>query len=111
MKDQLKIPPDSLSGPADAAAESVAPALARSGATLRQVRAPAGHVAPRHSHPFEQFLYVIAGGGQLERATGTVTLAPGVVLHFAPDDWHSAVFTADTFLLEVNLAAKPAPGV
>jgi hypothetical protein len=33
-----------------------------------------------------------------------------VVIHFAPDDWHSAVFEADTFLLEVNLAATPTVG-
>jgi quercetin dioxygenase-like cupin family protein len=102
--------PDSLCWPTDAAVASVMPALAGTGATLRQVRAPAGHVAPRHNHPFEQFLYVVAGGGKLERETGTVTLVPGVVVHFAPDDWHSTVFAADTFLLEVNLAATPKTG-
>ena len=99
--------PDSLVWPIDAAVSVVLPELPGTGATLRQVRAQAGHVAPRHSHPFEQFLYVVAGGGKLERDTGTVTLAPGVVIHFAPGDWHSAVFTTDTFLLEVNLAATP----
>jgi quercetin dioxygenase-like cupin family protein len=54
----------------------VLPELPGTGATLRQVRAPAGHVAARHSHPFEQFLYVVAGAGVLERETGSVTLAP-----------------------------------
>jgi quercetin dioxygenase-like cupin family protein len=103
--------PDRLSWPTDAAVAGVLPELAGLGATLRQVRAPAGHVAPRHSHPFEQFLYVVAGSGQLERGSGTVTLAPGVVIRFAPDDWHSAVFETDTFLLEVNLAATPTVGV
>jgi quercetin dioxygenase-like cupin family protein len=103
--------PDSLTWPTDAAVASVLPELAGTGATLRQVRAPAGHVAARHSHPFEQFLYVVAGDGQLDRASGTVRLAPGVVIHFAPDDWHSAVFTANTFLLEINLAVTPSPGV
>ena len=103
--------PDHLAWPTDASLAAALPELAGTGATLRQVRAPAGHVAPRHSHPFEQFLYVVAGGGVLERETGTVTLAPGVVVHFAPDDWHSAVFAADTFLLEVNLAATPSVGV
>jgi quercetin dioxygenase-like cupin family protein len=102
---------DRLQWPTDAAVAAVLPALPGTGATLRQVRAPAGHVAPRHSHPFEQFLYVVAGSGQLERETGPVTLAPGVVIHFAPDDWHSAAFETDTFLLEVNLAATPTVGV
>ncbi len=103
--------PDRLLWPTDPGNAEKLPDLAGIGATLRQVRAPAGHSAPRHSHPFEQFLYVVAGGGVLERATGTVTLSPGVVIHFAADDWHSAVFTADTFLLEVNLAATPTVGV
>jgi len=103
--------PDSAIWPTDPAVAAALPELAGTGATLRQVRAPAGHVAPRHSHPFEQFLYVVAGGGTLERETGAVTLAPGVVIHFAPDDWHSAVFTTDTFLVEVNLAATPTVGV
>jgi quercetin dioxygenase-like cupin family protein len=103
--------PDHLAWPTDATLTDVLPTLPGTGATLRQVRAPAGHVAPRHSLPFEQFLYVVAGSGQLERATGTVTLAPGVVIHLAPEDWHSAVFTADTFLLEVNLVAIPTVGV
>jgi quercetin dioxygenase-like cupin family protein len=102
--------PDSLTWPTDAGVASELPELAGTGATLRQVRAPAGHVAARHSHPFEQFLYVVAGGGQLDRASGTVRLVPGVVIHLAPDDWHSAVFTSDTFLLEVNLAVTPGVG-
>jgi quercetin dioxygenase-like cupin family protein len=107
MKEVMMSLPDHIAWPTEAA---VLPELPGTGATLRQVRAAAGHVAPRHSHPFEQFLYVVAGAGVLERETGSVTLAPGVVIHFAPDDWHSAVFEADTFLLEVNLAATPTVG-
>ena len=103
--------PDSLVWPIDAAVSVMLPELPGTGATLRQVRAPSGNVAPRHSHPYEQFLYVVAGSGKLERETGPVTLAPGVVIHFAPDDWHSAVFASDTFLLEVNLAATPTVSV
>jgi quercetin dioxygenase-like cupin family protein len=100
--------PDHLLWPSDPAAAASLPELPGIGATLRQVRAPAGHRAGRHSHPFEQFLYVVAGSGTLERESGPIALAPGTVIHFAPDDWHSAVFTTDTFLLEVNLAATPA---
>jgi len=29
-------------------------------------------------------------------------LHPGVVIHFEPNVWHEATFTADTVLLEVN---------
>ncbi|WP_419759205.1 cupin domain-containing protein [Acidisoma sp.] len=103
--------PDNLAWPTDASVAAALPELAGTGATLRQVRAPAGLVAARHSHPFEQFLYVVAGGGVLERESGRVLLAPGVVIHLATDDWHSAVFETDTFLLEVNLAATPSVGV
>ena len=104
-------PLDSLVWPIDPSVSVTLPELSGTGATLRQVRAQAGHVAPRHSHPFEQFLYVVAGAGKLECESGPVTLAPGVAIHFAPDDWHSAVFASDTFLLEVNLAATPTVGV
>ena len=103
--------PDRLLWPTDASEAVTLPELPGIGATLRQVRAPAGHSAPRHSHPFEQFLYVVAGSGTLQRESGPVTLTPGTVIRFAPDDWHSAVFTTDTFLLEVNLAATPSTGV
>jgi quercetin dioxygenase-like cupin family protein len=103
--------PDRLTWPTDAAVPAPFPELAGTGAALRQVRAPAGHRAERHSHPYEQFLYVVAGAGRIESASGVIILEPGVAIHFAPDDWHSAVFTADTFLLEVNLRATPSVGV
>jgi quercetin dioxygenase-like cupin family protein len=83
-------------------------AVPGTGASLKQVRITAGHRAPRHSHPHEQFVMVLAGGGELECEVGQVELRPGTVIRFAPDAWHSAVFTADTVLLEVNLPATPA---
>ena len=83
---------------------NAADALAGSGASMRQVFVKAGTVAPRHSHPFEQFLRVLTGGGQLLCEAGPVTLQPGTAIRFARDAWHSAEFTADTVLLEVNLA-------
>ncbi len=79
--------------------------LPGTGATVRQVRVKAGHVAPKHSHPHEQFVLIVSGAGTLECHAGTIPLHPGTAIRFAPGAWHSAIFTADTVLTEVNLAA------
>ena len=79
-------------------------ALPGAGATLRQVRVKAGHIAPRHSHPHEQFRLVLSGAGRLECEAGRVPLHPGTAIRFAPGAWHSAEFMADTVLVEFNLA-------
>ncbi len=77
--------------------------LPGNGASLRQVFVKAGHVAERHSHPHEQFLRVISGAGRLACEGGTIALLPGTGIHLPTGAWHSAEFTADTVLLEVNL--------
>ena len=71
--------------------------LGGAGGTMRQVAIKAGHIATRHHHDFEQFLFVVSGHGRLECEAGAVPLEPGA--------WHSAEFMADTVLLEFNLAA------
>ena len=73
------------------------------GAALKQVSIPAGTVAGRHEHPFEQFIQVISGSGELECEAGRVKLAPGTVVHLPAGSWHGAVFETDTVLVEVNL--------
>jgi len=73
------------------------------GASLKRVNVPAGRRADRHSHPHEQFVLVVSGAGQLECEAGMVELRPGTVLRFAAGAWHSAEFTQDTVLVEVNL--------
>lgn len=73
------------------------------GASLKRVNVPAGRKADRHSHPHEQFVLVVSGAGRLECEAGAIDLKPGTVLHFAPEAWHSAEFTTDTVLVEVNL--------
>ena len=78
------------------------------GATMRHLTIKAGHVAARHHHEFEQFLFVVSGGGRLLCEEGAIPLKPGTSLHLPPGAWHSAEFTADTALLEVNLG-QPAP--
>ncbi len=45
---------------------------------------------------------MLEGMGVLTTAEGDVALKPGVVVHFVPEAWHSAVFTTDTVLVEVN---------
>jgi quercetin dioxygenase-like cupin family protein len=69
---------------------------------LKRVSVPAGTVADRHEHDFEQFFMVVEGTGMLTCTRGEIPLHPGVVVHFAPNEWHSAVFETATVLLEVN---------
>lgn len=78
--------------------------LSGTGATMRHVAVKAGHVATRHDHDFEQFLFVASGAGRLQCEQGTIPLRAGTALHLPRSAWHSAEFTADTVLIEVNLA-------
>lgn len=79
--------------------------LPGTGATVRQVRVKADQIVAKHSHPHEQFVLIVSGAGTLECDAGTITLEPGTAIRFAPGAWHSAEFTADTVLTEVNLTA------
>ncbi len=81
-----------------------ATALEGAGATMRQVHVPAGRVAGRHSHPYEQFLLVLSGAAVFECEAGTIAFKPGVAVRLAPGAWHSATFSEDTVLVEFNLA-------
>ncbi len=76
--------------------------IAGAAGDVKRVRVPAGTVAGRHAHEFEQFFMVLEGTGMLRCADGEIALRPGMVVHFAPNAWHSAVFQTDTVLVEVN---------
>jgi quercetin dioxygenase-like cupin family protein len=76
--------------------------IAGAAGDLQRVAIKASTVAGRHSHDFEQFFMVQQGTGVLTCADGEIALKPGVVVHFAPGAWHSAVFETDTVLVEVN---------
>ena len=76
--------------------------IARNAGDLKRVCVQAGYVAAKHSHDFEQFFMVLEGTGVLTTAEGEMALKPGVVVHFAPNAWHRAVFQTDTVLVEVN---------
>lgn len=78
--------------------------IAGNAGDLKRVCVKAGYAAERHAHEFEQFFVVLEGTGILTTAEGKVALKPGVVVHFAPRAWHSAVFHTDTVLIEVNFA-------
>ena len=70
---------------------------------MRRVPVKAGHIATRHHHDFEQFLFIVSGGGRLECEQGAIPLTPGTALRLEAGAWHSAEFTADTVLIEMNL--------
>ncbi len=79
------------------------------GGTLRHINVKAGHIATRHHHDFEQFLYVASGHARLECEQGAIVLEPGVALKLEAGAWHSAEFTADTVLIEMNLDGATRP--
>lgn len=79
------------------------PGLSGAGAVMRPVSVKAGHVAARHHHDFEQFLFVSSGGGQLDCESGSIPLRPGTALHLPAGAWHAAVFSEETVLIELNL--------
>jgi quercetin dioxygenase-like cupin family protein len=82
--------------------------IAGRGGALKRVAVKAGTVAGRHAHDFEQFFFVQEGTGVLTCAEGEIPLRAGIVVHFQPGEWHSAVFDSDTVLVEVNFAVAQA---
>ena len=80
--------------------------MAGRGGDLKRVIVKSGTVAARHEHDFEQFFMVQEGVGELTCAAGVIALKPGVVIHFEPRAWHSAVFHSDSVLIEVNFAKR-----
>lgn len=78
--------------------------LPGAGGVMRHVVVKAGHIAARHHHEFEQFLFVVSGGGTLQCEEASIELAPGSALHLPRGAWHSAEFPTDTVLIELNLA-------
>ena len=84
--------------------------LSGEGVDLVMVEVPAGTKAPRHSHPHEQFVQVVAGGGTLETEAGRREFRAGSVFYFLPDAWHAAEFAADTVLVETNLREEGGAG-
>lgn len=82
--------------------------LGGTGGTIRQIAIKAGHIATRHHHDFEQFLFVVSGHARLECEVGAIPLEPGGALKLDAGAWHRAEFIADTVSLEFNLNHPPA---
>lgn len=76
------------------------------GVSLVRIELPAGTVAAEHAHAHEQFVEVLAGAGALTTPAGTREFAAGDVFRFPTDTPHSATFTADTVLLEINVTGE-----
>lgn len=90
------------------AEQTVSPSVSKrclggTGGSLVRVAIKEGTKADRHSHPFEQFVQVLTGGGTLETAEGRKPFSSGSLFHFAADAWHEASFDEDTILVESNL--------
>ena len=71
--------------------------------SLVMIRVPAGITGDRHSHPYEQFIQVVAGFGRLLTEQGERAFTSGSVFHFMADDWHRASFDTEPVLIETNL--------
>lgn len=71
--------------------------------SLTMVRIPAGTSAPRHSHPFDQFVQVTRGEGTLGTEQGKTCFGPGSIFVLPRDTWHTADFDIETILIESNL--------
>jgi quercetin dioxygenase-like cupin family protein len=86
-------------------------------AMLCEIRLRAGCVVPSHSHPNEQFAYVISGnmkfGLGIEGSSEyrEVTLRPGEVLHLPSNLHHSATAVVDSVVLDVFSPPSAATGI
>ena len=68
--------------------------------------APGGHT-PRHTHPWEHEVYVLAGSGEVVSADGATPLSPGKCVYVAPDEVHQFRNTGDGELEFLCLIPKP----
>jgi quercetin dioxygenase-like cupin family protein len=84
---------------------------------MRQFEVAPGGFTPRHSHPYEHEVYVLAGEGEIVDGDALRPLRPGTVVFVAPDEVHQFRNTGKsplTFLCLVpnshrNLPATMAP--
>ncbi len=65
-------------------AETGAPTFA-----MRVFELEPGGCTPRHTHPWEHEVYVLAGSGCVESAEGSTPLAAGMAVFVAPNEVHS----------------------
>ncbi|MBI3946421.1 MAG: cupin domain-containing protein [Armatimonadetes bacterium] len=71
-------------------AETGAPTFA-----MRVFELAPGGCTPRHTHPWEHEVFVLAGSGCVEGPEGCAPLSPGTAVLVAPDEVHSFRSAAD----------------
>ncbi|MDA7980097.1 MAG: cupin domain-containing protein [Pirellulales bacterium] len=55
---------------------------------MRQFEVAAGGYTPRHNHPYEHEVFVLAGQGVVMEGDKEHTLTPGTVVYIPPDEVH-----------------------
>ena len=80
---------------------------------MRQFEVAPGGYTPRHSHPYEHEVYVLAGSGEVYEGDIARPLRSGDVVFVAPDEVHQFRNTGDSpfrFLCLVPNSAGQGPG-
>jgi quercetin dioxygenase-like cupin family protein len=79
---------------------------------MRKFKVEPGGYTPRHSHPYEHEIYVLAGQGVVLEGDEQHALAPGSVVYVKPDEIHQFRNTGDApleFLCMVPNVSYTAP--
>ncbi len=77
---------------------------------MRQFEVAPGGFTPRHSHPYEHEVFVLAGEGEVFEGNRRHTLRPGDVVLVPPDEIHQFRNTGDTPLKFLCLIPNDAAG-
>ena len=86
-------------------------------AMLCEIRLRAGCVVPNHSHPNEQFAFLISGnmkfglGAEGSPEYREVALQPGEVLHLPSNLPHSATAVVDSVVLDIFSPPSATTGI
>lgn len=81
---------------------------------MRQFEVQPGGYTPRHNHPYEHEVYVLAGEGEVYEGDVARPLKAGDVVYVAPDEIHQFRNTGDSpmrFICMVPNTAGKGPGV
>ncbi len=62
---------------------------------MRQFEVAPGGYTPKHNHPYEHEVYVLAGNGIVMEGDQEHSLTPGTVVYIAPDEVHQFKNTGD----------------
>jgi len=68
---------------------------------VARVVAPAGSVAPRHSHPHEQMCLVLSGRIRCSIGPEQQEIEPGAIIHFPSNVEHEVQFLEPTVMFDI----------